>query len=133
MNAALEAYLEYLDRLAARPARTFPRGGATPPFIQRSADGNGVLAVSEGIDIERIVDAWVMSVGRVIPTLRDGQERLGRVELDAVREWLARVDPRDVLCVADHEGIEGQLGSWFGFRLIGDLLMSRLVVDRSGV
>lgn len=129
MSAALEEYFAYVEKLAARPARTFPRGAVPPGLIDRSRDGNGVTALIEGFDIERAVDAWVLS-DRVIPTLRGGQERLCRVEHDAVREWIARVDPRDVLCVADHEGAEGSLGTWFAFRLIGNLLQGRLLIDR---
>src|SRR5437899_2798601 len=125
MNAAFEAYIEHLEAMAARPARTFPLG-ETAPFIQRSADGNGVFAWFKGIDYERIVDAWVLSADRVIPTLHDGRERLGRVDSDAARQWIARVDPRDVRCVADHDGVEGEVGTWFEFRLIGNLLRGRL-------
>jgi len=101
---------------------------ANVPF--RDADGNGVTAWIEGFDPARSVDAWVLNAGRNIPTLRGEQEQLCRVEREAVSSWIARVDPRDVLAVCDHEGEEGEIGGWFGFRLIGDALMGRLLVDR---
>lgn len=103
------------------------------PEVFRDGDGRGVSAWIEGFDYGRTVDCWVLTADQVIPTLRDGQEKLCRVELDAVSQWLGRVDPRDIRCVADHDGVEGEPGSWFGFRLVGNALMGRLLIDRTSL
>lgn len=90
-------------------------------------DGDGVAAWLENFNPERVVETWLVSFEQAITGLRLDQPHRSKVKRDAVGAWLARIDPRDIECRADHE--DDEVGTWFKFRRLDSGLLSAMQVD----
>src|SRR6185437_15383509 len=93
--------------------------------------GNRVDAVFEVSDPSRIVEAWILSTGKITNGTRlDGTAHPSKITRAAVDGWLRTVDPLDVLCLVDHEQGSDEVGTWMTFRNLDSGMMGSLVVDR---
>jgi len=88
--------------------------------VVRDADSRGVVARDNPYyDPSRVVKGWVVAFNQVDDRGRvNGRQARSMTLPDAVDDWLASVDPGDVLCLVDHQGKE--VGDWVRFRRIFD-------------